>query len=225
MNVLSLVPLFFAVVAVAWTTAYIVGQFRPEPQAPDSLYPKVGQFIHSRAEGFTSQIIKTDSDYTWLELTLAPHAPGPPPHVHTRFAEHFVVAKGTLSLRVGNEVKVLHAGEDFRVPPGVVHQPFNPTDEKVVVRGPLTLEYALPRGFVLFLSQVYGFIDESPKHGKPPAVLFQMSIFSPRYDSWLAKPPLGVQRAGFTLLRPIARLLGYRSYYARFVPGSTAATD
>jgi len=58
---------------------------------------------------------------TWLELTLAPHAPGPPPHVHT-FAEHFVVAKCTLSLRVGNEVKVFHAGEGFRVPSGVVHQ-------------------------------------------------------------------------------------------------------
>jgi hypothetical protein len=142
--------------------------------------------------------------------------------VHTTFAEDFVVAEGVLSLRVGTEIKVLHAGEEFRVPPGMVHQPFNATDEEVVVRGPLTPEYALPRDFVLFLSQVYGFIDESPGHRVPPAILFQMSIFAPRYDSWMASPSLAVQRAQNVLLRPIARLLGYRSYYTRFTPRGAA---
>ena len=47
------------------------------------------------------------------------------------------------------------------------------------MRGPLTAEYALPRNFVLFLSQVYGFVDESPEHAKPPAVVLQMTLFGP----------------------------------------------
>jgi hypothetical protein len=128
-------------------------------------------------------------------------------------------------LLVGHDVIQLHAGQDFRVAPGIVHRPFNTTDEEVVVRGPLTPEYALPRDFVLFLSQVYGFFDESPAHARPPAVFLQMSIFTPRYDSWLARPPLAFQRIQHALLRPIARTLGYRSYYARFVPHATVSEN
>ena len=86
------------------------------------------------------------------------------------------------------------------------------------MRGPLTLEYALPRDFLLFLTQIYGFVDESPAHAKMPAILLQMSLFSPRYDAWLADPPVFVQRVQSMVLRPIARLLGYQSYYKRFVP-------
>jgi hypothetical protein len=136
-----------------------------------------------------------------------------------------VVVKGTLSLRVGQDIKELHAGAEFRVAPGIIHQPFNSTDEEVVVRGPLTPEYALPRDFVLFLSQVYGFMDESPAHARPPAVLLQMSIFTPRYDAWAATPSLGWQRIQYGLLRPIAHAFGYRSYYARFVSREIASAD
>jgi hypothetical protein len=86
------------------------------------------------------------------------------------------------------------------------------------VRGPLTPQYAIPRDFRLFLSQMCGFMDESPAHTKPPAIVLQMSTFAPRYDAWLAKLPLVLQRVQYAILRPIARVLGYRSYYARFVP-------
>ena len=218
MYAFRVVALFVGLLAVAWVVACIIDRARPEPQAPDALYPTVGQAIHSNSEGFTSRIIKVDGERIWVELTLAPHAAGPPPHVHRTFAEDFYVAKGNLSLRVGSELKVLHEGEAFRVPPGTVHRPFNQTDEEVVVRGPLTEEYALPRDFVLFLNQIYGFIDESPSHARPPAILFQMALFSPRYDAWKATPPLFVQRVQSAILHPIARLLGYRSYYARFTP-------
>ena len=222
MSIFRFAVFLFGAVTVAWTAAFLVDYLHSEPPAPEFLYPRVGQVIHSGAEGFTSRIIKTDRNNAWLELTLAPHAPGPPPHVHTTFAEDFIVARGVLSLRVGTEIKQLHPGEHFLVPPGVIHQPFNATDEEVVVRGPLTPEYALPRDFVLFLCQVYGFIDESPAHARPPAILLQASIFSPRYDSWLGHSPIGVQRIEFALLRPIARLLGYRSYYPRFLARDAA---
>jgi mannose-6-phosphate isomerase-like protein (cupin superfamily) len=218
MNSLRMVLIGMGFLALAWSAGCVVDHVKPEPPAPESYYPAAGQVIHSRAEGFTSRVIQTDRERTWLELRLAPHASGPPPHLHTGFAEHFYVERGSLSLRVGNKVMVLHAGEEFRVPPGVVHQPFNPTDEEVIVRGPLTVEYALPRSFVLFLSQIYGFIDESPAHAKPPAVVLQMALFGPRYDAWMATPPLAVQRIQTKLLRPIARLLGYHSYYERFAP-------
>lgn len=225
MNSLRVVSVVMVFIALTCLVACIADHVNPDPPAPESYYPAAGQVIHSGAEGFTSEVIQTDGERAWLELRLAPHAPGPPPHLHTGFSENFHVEKGTLSLRVGNKVMVLHAGEEFRVPPGVVHQPFNPTDEEVIVRGPLTAEYALPRNFVLFLSQVYGFVDESPEHAKPPAVVLQMTLFGPRYDIWLASPPLAVQRIQATLLRPLARLLGYHSYYERFAPGRKSSSE
>jgi mannose-6-phosphate isomerase-like protein (cupin superfamily) len=218
MHTLRAALLFFGVLAACWLVLSMIGLARPESKAPESYYPGVGQVFQSRAEGFTQKIIKADGEHIWLELIIAPHAQGPPAHVHTTFAETFAVVQGDLSLLVGDQVKVIRAGEEYTVPPGTVHQPFNPTGNEVVVRGPLTTQYALPRDFGLFLSQMYGFMDESPAHTRPPAILLQMSIFAPRYDAWLARPPLVLQRVQYATLRPIARVLGYRSYYARFVP-------
>lgn len=218
MHTLKSVAMLFGFLALSWLVVFLIELARPEQRPPESYYPGVGQVFQSRAEGFTQKIIKADDEHIWVELTLAPRAPGPPAHVHTTFAEDFAVVKGDLSLRIGNQVKVIHAGEEYCVPPGTVHQPFNSTDDEVVVRGPLTAQYAIPRDFGIFLSQMYGFMDESPAHTRPPAVILQMSIFAPRYDAWLARPPLVVQRVQYAILRPVARLLGYRSYYARFVP-------
>jgi mannose-6-phosphate isomerase-like protein (cupin superfamily) len=217
MIIFRVAAVVFGILAAMWALAWTVDRIHPEPAPPDSYLPAAGQVLRSRNEGFTSRVLKTEGDLAWLELTLAPHAPGPPPHLHLHFPEDFAVAKGTLSLRVGSEVKKISAGEHFRVQPGVVHQPFNETDEEVVVRGPFTAEFSLPRPFVLFLSQVYGFMDESPSQGRAPALLLQLSLFSPRYDIWLASSPMRVQRILSGFLRPIARAFGYRSYYQRFV--------
>ena len=207
-----------AALIVAWITASIIDRMRPEPQVPDYLFPKSGQVIRSRSEGFASEVIKTQGDRVWIETRLAPYALGPPAHVHRRFAENFYVAKGVLSVRMGDVVRTVREGESFLVPPGTVHRPFNSTDEEVILRGPLKEEYSLPRDFLLFLNQIYGYVDECPAHTRAPAILLQMSLFSPRYDAWLANQPIWLQRIQCMVLRPIARLLGYRSYYTRFVP-------
>ncbi len=191
----------------------------PEPPADDSYYPPVGYFFVSETEGFEQRILKREDGLFWIELTLRPHAPGPPEHVHTSFAERFIVAEGTLSLSVNGEIKELGPSESFLIPPGTPHKPFNRTDQPVVVRGPLTEEYAIPEPFSVFLTQVYAFFDEDPANQQAPRALLQMSRFSPVYDSWLAGPPIALQRLLFHAVGPTARLLGYRAYYPRFKPG------
>ena len=190
----------------------------PEPDLPPSAYPTVGQVFHSETEGFTQRVVKIDDEHIWSELTLHPNAPGPPAHVHTTFAERFIVAKGEVSMELNGEIKVLRAGEEFLVEPGVAHRPFNASDREAIVRGPTTAAYALPRDFGVFLTQVYGFFDESPANARPPRVVLQMSRFTPRYDSWIGGPPVLLQRGLFWIVGPFARVLGYRSYYERFAP-------
>jgi hypothetical protein len=45
-----------------------------------------------------------------------------------------------------------------------------------------------------------------------------MSRFSPKYDSWLASPPVFLQKAVFFAIGPTARLIGYRTYYEKYMP-------
>ena len=125
----------------------------PEADLPPSAYPTVGQVFQSETEGFTQRVVRIDDEFIWSELILHPHAPGPPAHVHTTFAERFIVAEGEVSMQVDGETKVLRAGEEFLVEPGVAHRPFNATGTEAIVLGPLTPDYALPRDFGVFLTQ------------------------------------------------------------------------
>jgi hypothetical protein len=122
---------------------------------------------------------------------------------------------------LGDRVVRLQAGEEYLVKPGVLHQPFNPTDQETVVWGNST-DYALPERFGIFLSQAYGFFDARPENGQAPRAILQMSRFSPQYDSWMGGPPVALQRALYWMIGPVARLLGYRSYYAEYAPSRVA---
>lgn len=194
----------------------------PEPDPSPAYYPAVGHVFNSKSEGFTQRVLQRDENRIWIETTLHPHAPGPPPHLHRTFTERFMVVAGSVSVFIGDEVKVLRAGQEVVIPPGIAHKPFNPTDEEAIIRGPLTPEYSLPLKFGVFLTQAYGFFDESADNGKPPRALLQMARFSQHYDTWLGSPPILVQRGLYLLLGPPARLMGYRGYYLRFAPTPAA---
>jgi quercetin dioxygenase-like cupin family protein len=192
----------------------------PEAEPGSDYYAREGQAFVSKSEGFHQTILKREGGLVWLELVLEPHAPGPPEHIHTSFPENFIVAEGTLSLLAGGEKKLLRSGESLLIAPGTPHKPFNETNSRVVIKGPLTPEYAIPERFIVFLTQAYGFFDESESNSQPPKALLQMSRFSPKYDSWLANTPVSLQKFVFFVIGPTARLLGYRSYYEKYKPPS-----
>lgn len=190
------------------------------PEAPPGadFYPRENQSFVSKTEGFHQTIVKRENGMVWSALVLEPYAPGPPEHIHGSFPENFIVAEGTLSLMVNGEKKILRAGESLLVPPGTPHRPFNETGSRVVVASPTTPEYAIPEKFSVFLTQAYGFFDESERHSQPPQVLLQMSRFSPEYDLWLASVPVSLQKSLYFVIGPTARLLGYRQYYDKYKP-------
>ncbi|MCQ1577687.1 cupin domain-containing protein [Streptomyces parvus] len=78
----------------------------------------------------TPMTVKIDSSatggaYSLIEYSHAPHAPGPPPHVHEHHEEAFRVLAGELSLDVGARTLTLGAGEYAVVPRGEIHRPYN----------------------------------------------------------------------------------------------------
>ena len=190
----------------------------PEAEPGSDYYPREGQVFVSKSEGFRQTILKRENGLVWTELVLEPYAPGPPEHIHTSLPENFVVTEGTLSLLVNGEKRILRPGESLLVNPGTPHKPFNETNSRVVVRPPLTPEYALTEQFSVFLTQAYGFFDESASNNQPPKALLQMSRFSPKYELWLASPPVPLQKAFYFVIGPTARLFGYRTHYEKYKP-------
>ena len=62
------------------------------------------------------------ADFVLREWNLAPY-PGDqaPPHIHHRSDEAFIVLDGQLEVLVGNERRVLTAGQSVMIPAGTVH--------------------------------------------------------------------------------------------------------
>ncbi|MFT5167915.1 MAG: hypothetical protein ACI8P3_003153 [Saprospiraceae bacterium] len=53
------------------------------------------------------------------------------------------------------------------------HNPFNKSDSTVMLI--MTESEAFSEDFAVYLSQVYGFMDESEDNMKPPKIIFQMA--------------------------------------------------
>lgn len=182
----------------------------PETKPDPETYFEIGDQFGSDRVGDQITVIGEKGEDLLVELRFAPHAEGPPLHVQTGWDETFKAVSGTLGLIVHGEEKELEPGEEFTVRRGVPHKPYNPTGE------PIVCQANMPTQFVVYLSQVYGYIDEDEKNMEPPRMIFQMALFNQYFDSYLGEgPPVFIQKALNFFLIPIARLMGYRSFYEK----------
>jgi len=135
-------------------------QILPDPAS----YPRVGDILVSRAEGFVQTVTGIDGEWLIGELVIEPNSSGAPLHYHEFFNEQFSVVEGTLHARVNGDEKKIGPGESILVPAGVPHQPFNPTTERVVVASE---DPSISIAFAACLVQVYAMMDaEEPISGK-----------------------------------------------------------
>jgi mannose-6-phosphate isomerase-like protein (cupin superfamily) len=72
------------------------------------------------------------------EITIAPHAAGPPQHRHAQHDEGFYVVSGTARFTVGEKSYDAPAGTLVMIPPGAPHTFANPGDETAVVLNTFT---------------------------------------------------------------------------------------
>ena len=165
-------------------------------------------------EGFKQTVIKQENGNVYCTVEIEPKAPGPPLHIHSGFDEMFEIKQGELSILVDGKTEILKPGEKYYVEKGAAHKPFNQTDSTIVAE---MGEFAFPEKFAVYLSQVYGFFDESQDNMKPPKVIFQMAMFNQHLDSYLGDgPPVAMQKVQNFFIVPFARLLGYRSFYEKY---------
>jgi len=183
----------------------------PEKKPEVSSYFKKDQMFTSKAEGFDQSVVAQEKGVVYCNLVVQPFAPGPPKHIHTKFDEYFEVQNGELSVWVDGEIKKIHPGEVVHIPKGTPHKPFNETSETIHLKE----SFAMPEKFAFYLSQVYQLMDYHPQFGKMPAMIFMLApLHQAGFDSYLAEgPPVFIQKTIAFLAAPVARLMGYKSYY------------
>ena len=184
----------------------------PEYKPDLTNYFMPGDVLPNEPGGYRQIIISQEGGFVSTQLDMNPFSQGPPLHIHRKSDETFVALDKPVSLIVNKEVVVLAPGERITAPAGKPHKMFNDTDEPVSM-----ILTDMPVQKLVYLKQLYGFMNESPDNIKMNRALLQLSVISPHFDSDMSEgPPVFVQNSLFFLLRPMARLLGYKSYNEKY---------
>jgi quercetin dioxygenase-like cupin family protein len=136
-------------------------------------------------------------------------------HVHPLQEERFMVTQGKAGFTVGDQQLQLGPGETIIVPAGHAHTFWNAgTDEMRVV---MEFRPALAEVTGRFYEFYFGLAQagKARKNGLPS--LWQVALQAEEFGEHarLASPPWVVQRVLFAVLKPVARLLGYRPFISQ----------
>lgn len=147
-------------------------------------------------------------------------------HVHPTIIERFTVQRGQVGFRIDGRESSAELGQPLTVPAGVPHDWWNAGDEEALV----LVEIHDPAGrFGQMTIDLYGLAQDGKTNAKGMPNLFQTALFSLEYEDvlYFTKPPHWVQKILFTLIAPLARLLGYRGAYPEYRtrPHDTVAVE
>jgi mannose-6-phosphate isomerase-like protein (cupin superfamily) len=156
--------------------------------------------VQKDAATFLQTSEETGGERTLAEVEVAPGG-GTRPHYHKTYAEHFEVLEGTLEVLVGEETRVLRAGEKVVVPKKTLHNFHNATSETVTFL--CEMRPGQP-GFEKTLEVGYGLARDGLTHSDgTPKNLYHMALLL----EWSEIRVPGF----FTVIEPLMRLLAKRA--------------
>ena len=136
-------------------------------------------------------------------------------HIHPTIVERFTVRRGQISFRIDGRESIAAVGQLVTVPAGVPHAWWNAGDEEAHV----LVEVLDPPGrFGQMIVDLFGLAQDGKTNDKGMPNLLQTALFSLEYEDvlYFTSPPRWVQKILFTLIAPVARLLGYRGTYPEY---------
>jgi hypothetical protein len=136
-------------------------------------------------------------------------------HVHPRIEEWFTVASGRVGFRLDGRESIAPHNERLHVPGGVAHEWWNAGEEEAHV----VVEVAPGARFEAMIKNLFGLARDGRTNGQGMPNLLQAALFAREFDDVLrfTKPPRPVQGVLFAALAPVARFLGYRGSYPKYL--------
>jgi quercetin dioxygenase-like cupin family protein len=145
-----------------------------------------------------------------------------PAHVHTAYMETFEILKGRARYRLGSETKTAVAGNHVAMPPLVPHvHPWSDSDEELHVRQVADANPADLRGLNASLQAaitIQGLAKAGLVNAKGLPNLLQLGVLieTTMPATYLAGPPIALQRVLFGALGWMGRLAGYKTAYQEY---------
>jgi quercetin dioxygenase-like cupin family protein len=127
----------------------------------------------------------TQQKYVVMESAVPPNA-GPPPHVHSREDESFLVLAGQITFYLGGKTMILKEGDFITAPRGIPHH-FKNTSQ----RDALLLITATPAGIEQFFEKAGRPLlnRQVPPHPLTPEDVARLRSLAPEYGiEILARP-------------------------------------
>ncbi|HEX2608095.1 MAG TPA: cupin domain-containing protein [Flavisolibacter sp.] len=174
------------------------------------LNPVIGQQLT-----FLKTTKDTNGTLLEIEATYLKASQEPPPHFHPFQEETFTVLTGRIQLRINGVLTVLETGESIHLPKHTIHSMWNEGPEPASVNWrtypALDTEY--------FLETSAGLAIDGKTNAKGMPGLLQVALLASRFsrEFRLARPSYTIQKLLFMLLKPVARLKGYRSTYPHHI--------
>ena len=145
-----------------------------------------------------------------------------PAHLHTAYKETFEILKGRARYRLGSETKTAVAGDRIEMPPLVPHvHPWSDSDEELHVRqiaeaSPPDLP-GLNAGIQAAIT-IQGLAKAGRVNSKGLPNLLQLGVLidNTMPATYLAGPPMVLQRVLFGMMGWLGRLAGYKTSYPEY---------
>lgn len=154
-----------------------------------------------------------------------------PAHVHSAYEETFEILRGRALYRLGSETKTALAGERVVMPPRVPHvHPWSSSDEELHVRQTADSNPPDLRGLNASLQAaitIQGLAKAGRVNSKGLPSLLQLAVLleTTMPATYLAGPPIVLQKVLFGGLGRLGRFAGYKTAYPEFgviTPGGLA---
>jgi quercetin dioxygenase-like cupin family protein len=176
---------------------------------------RISNAITGQAIRFIQTAKDTDGKLLEMEATFGAHSTEPAPHFHPHQVEDFQILSGELTVRLFEKQYLFRKGDRLHIPKNTVHSMWNQSKQPTVVnwqvKPAMDTEY--------FLETATGLANDGKTNASGMPSLFQIALLINRFSNVfrLTKPGPMVQKVVFTLLTPIAYLLGYRPTYRKYL--------
>lgn len=149
------------------------------------------------------------------DLFLQPGARVAGEHFHPAIEEAFTVLRGKVGMRVNGNELIAPIGQRVVVPAGVVHDWWNAGDEEAQVM----VEVRPGDRFLEMIHNLFGLARDGKTDPRGMPKPLQLVMFAKEFEDVVifTKPPRWVFKLMYSVLGPLARILGYRGSYPRYL--------
>lgn len=182
----------------------------------------MSETIHNPITGASLTFLELTEELVRFHETGIRGDRGPVLHVHPFQEERFLITRGSVAFVMGKQEVVCGPGEGVAVPAGVAHTFHNAGDGDFGMFG----EYrpGLPKQSYRFHDVYYALARAGMTNAKGMPSIWQMAVEMPLVSDHVrvASPAWPIQRVVLALLRPLARIMGYRPFESASVETITA---